>query len=142
MISLKQTNQGGSVTSFVIIAALLVFGVVGTAYFVQQRGEQVRTEQAIAQADKRAEQEKKDTPSETKTDSDESDGKEVIDTPTAVPTTPTPAPSPAETPGTQTPVALPSTGPASDLTQILIIGLLAASGVGYVMSRRALSRSL
>lgn len=138
MISLRQTNQGGSVVTFVVVAALLVFGVVGTAYFVKQRGERVRQEQATAQADKIADQEKKDTPAETKNDSTKTDDKTASDKPVAVPTTPTQT----ETPSEQTPVALPTTGPGSRMINALAIGLLVASGIAYAMSRRALSRSL
>lgn len=135
MISLKRTSQGGSVLTFAIIATVLTFAVIGTAYFVQQRGEQVRQGQAIAQADKLS----KDAEAKkaTKTDnSSKSNNGATSGNRTIVST----ESSPSVVPGAQ--AALPTTGPESDGLRLLAIGLLVASSVGYIASRRVLGRSL
>lgn len=45
---IRLTNQGGSVATFIIIGIILVSGLVGTTYFLNQRGQQVRKDQEIA----------------------------------------------------------------------------------------------
>ena len=135
MISLKRTNQGGSVLTFIIIATVLAGAVIGTAYFVKQRGEQVRQGQAIAQADKLS----KDAEAKkaTKTDnSPKSNDGATSSNPTVVST----ESSPSVVPGAQ--AALPTTGAGSDSIRLLAIGLLVASSAGYIASRRVLGRSL
>ncbi len=137
MTSLKRTNQGGSVLTFIIIATVLAGAVIGTAYFVKQRGEQVRQEQAVARADKLAKEADTKKPATTN-DRAKSSGEASPDK-----NKPTPAP----TKSSSSPVAveqttLPTTGPESDGLRPLGIGLLIASGVGYVASRRVLGRSL
>lgn len=135
MIALKRTHQGGSVVTFIVIATVLAAAVIGTAYFVKQRGEQVRQQQAVAQADKiakEADAEKTATPGTSTKSSGE-----------ATSPKPTPAPTgslPAEAPGVQ--AALPTTGSELDGARLLAIGLLVASSAAYITSRRVLDRSL
>ena len=135
MIALKRTHQGGSVVTFIVIATVLAAAVIGTAYFVKQRGEQVRQQQAIAQADKLAKEvdAKKTT---TPDNSTKSSGEVASDASTPVPT----ESSPAATPSTQ--AGLPTTGNELDGARLLAIGLLVASSAAYVASRRTLDRSL
>lgn len=130
MISLKRIHQGGSVVTFIVIATVLAGAVIGTAYFVKQRGEQVRQEQAVAQADKLA----KEADAKKTTTTDKS--AKSTATPTPAPT----EPSPSATPGAQ--AALPTTGNELDGARLLAIGLLVASSVAYIASRRVLDRSL
>ena len=136
MIALKRTYQGGSAVTFIVIATVLAAAVIGTAFFVKQRGEQVRQQQAVAQADKiakEADAKKTATPdNSTKSSGAATSG-----------TTSTPAPtepSPSATSGTQ--AALPTTGNELDGARLLAIGLLVASSTAYVASRRVLDRSL
>ncbi|MBC7868962.1 LPXTG cell wall anchor domain-containing protein [Candidatus Saccharibacteria bacterium] len=137
MISLKRTNQGGSVLTFIIIATVLAGAVIGTAYFVKQRGEQVRQEQAVAQADKLAKEADTKKPATTN-NSTKSNGEASPNTnkPAPAPTKSSPSPTAAEQ------ASLPTTGPESDGLRLLAIGLLVASGAGYITSRRILGRSL
>jgi LPXTG-motif cell wall-anchored protein len=141
MISLKRTNQGGSILTFIIIAVVLAVGVIGTAYFVKQHGEQVRKEQSIAQADALAKQEAVKSSGSATPATSESKSRSAIETPasTPAPTVATPTPS-VSTSNDQ--AALPTTGPESDAVQLLAIGLLVASSAAYVSSRRVLDRSL
>jgi LPXTG-motif cell wall-anchored protein len=131
MISLRRTNQGGSVLTFIIVAVVLALGVIGTAYFVKQHGEQVRKEQAVAQADTLAKQEAAKSGSATTSAT-------TAGTSTPVPTAPSTTPAPTS----NEQVALPTTGPESNAFQFVAIGLLVASSAAYVLSRRALDRSL
>ncbi len=148
MISLKRTNQGGSVLTFIIIAIVLAAAVIGTAFFVKQRGEQVRQQQAVAQADKLAKEtdaKKTDTTDSQKSGTSNGTSKSGGETPSAKPT-----PVPATPTSTQpsTPIStgqaasLPTTGPELDIVQIVAIGLLAASSAAYIVSRRTLGRTL
>lgn len=145
MISSKRTNQGGSILTFIIAAVVLAFGVIGTAYFVKQRGEQVRKEQAIVQADKLAKQEDSKKQAAATSSSSENNGKTNTDT-TAVAAVASAAPASTATPSTpqssDEQAALPTTGPESGIGQVLAIGLLVASGTAYISSRRGLNRSL
>jgi len=138
MISLKRTNQGGSILTFIIVAVVLAFGVIGTAYFVKQHGEQVRKEQAIAQADALAKQEAAKSSGAATSATSESKTESTTGTSTPAPTEPssTPAPTSSEQ------AALPTTGPESNAFQLVAIGLLVASSVAYGLSRRAPDRSL
>lgn len=148
MIPLKRTHQSGAVLTFIIVAVVLTFVVIGTAYFVKQKGEQARKEQAIAQADKLIKEQDtsttKPTDSSAKSSSEASTDKPApapseSKTPaptTSAPTTPSPTPAPSDQ------ATLPITGPESDVTRILAIGLIVASSAAYVSSRRALDRSL
>lgn len=49
MYSANHTNQNGSVAVFLIVSIVLAAAVIGGVYIVQQRGNQVRTVQPVAQ---------------------------------------------------------------------------------------------
>jgi type II secretory pathway pseudopilin PulG len=129
----KRTNQGGSVLSFVIIAICLAIGVIGTVYFVQQRGEQARRDAAIALADKIASQ-TANNPTDTVTETNK--------TPVTSPAAPAVTPPASSQPATTTPAELPVTGIDTDIVRILMLGTLVAAGISYIRSRRILMRSL
>ena len=134
MVTLKRTNQGGAVLSFIIVAVVLAVTVIGTAYFVKHRGELVRADQAVAV-----------TPTYTAPTP-------AAPAPTTTPkkTVPTATPTPAATPTTPSSnqpsnnktVPLPKTGPESGVIDLLAIGLLVASATAYASSRRSPSRTL
>ena len=135
MISLKRIHQGGSIVTFIVIAIVLAGAVIGTAYFVKQRGEQVRQQQAIAQADKLSKE--ADAKKTATTDKNTKSGSEATSNKsTPVPTEPSPSAASSEQ------AALPATGAELDGLRLLAIGLLVASSVAYIASRRILDRSL
>ncbi len=138
MISLKRTNQGGSVQTFFIIALMLVIITIGMARFVEQHGAQVRRDQAIALAEKQAktDQAASDSSSNSSTGSNSTNTGEV-----AVPSSDSSAST--TTAAVTESSALPTTGP-SDMTivNIVLSGLLSAVTVAYFASRRMLARSL
>jgi type II secretory pathway pseudopilin PulG len=146
MISLRRTNQGGSTLTFIIIAVVLAFAVVGTAFFVKQRGDQVRQQQAAAQADSLAKQAASKTSDSSTPATNDNKSDSTASTPVPTPSTPTPAATPAPTPAPTVAAndqsALPITGPESVVPELLAIGLLVASSAAYVVSRRALDRTL
>ncbi|MEP7205173.1 MAG: hypothetical protein ABI716_03205 [Candidatus Saccharibacteria bacterium] len=145
MISLKQTNQGGSVLTFIIIATVLAVVVISTAFFVKQRGEQVRQQQAATQADKLAKQtDSKDANSSKSSKPATTDGTSKSDgeSPAAKPAATTTAKVTTQSATTPQAADLPTTGPELDIIQIVAIGSLAASGVAYATSRRNLGRTL
>lgn len=127
MSKIRRTNQGGSAIIFVIVGIILTIGLIGSVYFVVQRGEVVRKEQAIAtydkeQADKKAAEEAEKS-EETNTSGIESLN---IDT-------------------TETSVSsseLPVTGPELILSNLLGAGLMTIAIVSYLTSRRNQVRSL
>jgi len=127
MSEIRRTNQGGSAIIFIIVGIILTVGLIGSVYFVVQRGEAVRKEQAIAtydkeQADKKAAEEAKKS-EETNTSGI---GNLNIDTPeTSVLSS-----------------ELPVTGPEFILSNLLGAGLLTITIVSYLTSRRNQARSL
>lgn len=133
MISLRRANQGGSVLTFIIIAVVLAIALIGIAYFVKQKGEQVRLDQATTQADEIARE-------EDNVPADESNDDEPIASETPAPDSETPTPSPISEPSEQD--ALPVTGPENDVINILAVALLTASCVAYITSRRHVNASL
>ena len=140
MVTLNRTNQSGAVVSFIIVAAVLAVVVIGTAFFVKQRGQQVRTAQAVAQADKVAKQTEAVSPGAKK-------GDVAVNPPASAPTkSATPAATPTAPSSTQPSndksAPLPTTGPESGVIDLLAIGLLVASVSSYAASRRHLSHSL
>lgn len=121
-------NQGGSVATFIVIGVILAAGLVGTTYFLNQRGEQVRKDQTIA-----ANKEKQGNKKPIK--SDESDKP----TATNVNVSKTPTSAPGESSKLQD---LPVTGPELSASELLGIYLLVAVTAAYLVSRRILARSL
>jgi len=116
----RRTSQGGSVASFVVIGVILVAGLLSAIYFMNQRGQQARKEQAISATST----EQPSKPSNT--------------------TTKTSVTTPAKT-TTQTQTQksnLPATGIETPIASILSVFFLSASIVAYVMSRRVQEHSL
>ena len=114
--------QGGATLTVGIIGAVIALLLLGTIYFVVQRGQQLRQDQAIGEAEQIAKQEGP-----------------VIEAP-AVATPPTPQPEVTAPTSTPQPTELPTTGIESDVALVIMLGCVAGTTVSYVMSRRALQR--
>lgn len=118
---------------FIIVVALLAVAVFAGLKYAQQRGEQVRRDEAAEIARETQDQPtpaiaEEETPAPTTTgETGDGSGSDV-----AV-TTPS-APTPAAT-ATPAPSALPATGP-SDVASIFVAAVLAYSVALYVSSRR------
>lgn len=124
MKAIRKTDQGGSVASFIFIGVMLAVMLIGTIYFVKQRGEQVRRDQAIVkydkeQAEKKAEEAKRLAESKKSTANSS---------------------EPAEVAGVST--ELPNTGPSSSFVQLIGVFLLTATSISYFSSKRYIPRSL
>jgi len=134
MSSKQRINQGGSVITFVVIGVILAAGLIGAVYFLRQRGEQVRKDQAIAiydreQADKKAaeaEAAKKEVASNN-SNSEKTSGDSSEDS-------------------TQSEVnvtsELPATGIELSINQLIGTFALTTALTGFIVSRRSLARSL
>jgi type II secretory pathway pseudopilin PulG len=124
---MSRANQSGSIASFVIIGVILTAGLISAVYFVKQRGEQVRKEQAIATYEKQKSDEEKAKNNESEADSEVA----VADnSETEMPIT------------TESTEELPVTGVGDSMRDLLSVFLLTSSSIGYISSRRNLSRSL
>jgi cytoskeletal protein RodZ len=128
-MSVRSIRQVGSVLSFIVVAFFLVVATVGSIYFVNQRGEQARKDEASKLADQLIQQESKDNSTDSSPDS--STSSEVV------PSTPLPVSVSA-----QQDSDLPTTGIGLDTVRMLIIGLLVVSAVSYKTSRANLRRLL
>lgn len=132
MIQLKRTSQGGFLQTFIIIAVVLAITIVSVAYFVKNRGETARRDQAIALADQIASS--KDS---NKTDEGSNPAVAVESNAATVVDDGTKEASVDETEN------LPATGPAEDAIVFVVeLGILSAMVTYYVQSRRNLHRSL
>lgn len=138
MSSKRRINQGGAILTFIIIAVVLAAAAIGTAYFVRQRGEQARIDQAIVRAEKPA-----DSPAAS-TETDDTASKPSTDETPTTPESPVPSSTESTTPVITPPVQaeLPTTGPAEDAFGLLAAGLVVGTSVAYVASRRQLAHSL
>ncbi len=137
-MAVRITRAGVGLTIGIIVLAAVVLGGL---YFVKQRGEVARRDDAIAIAEQKLESEStgvltpatdtsKDASTDTSKDPDKSQ--------------PTTTSKPADTSGTKntnvatTPATqLPQTGPA-DTASLLAVGLLSFAGISYLNSRRVL----
>ena len=124
---IRQTNQGGSATAFIIVGIILAIGLIGIIYFVKQRGEVVRKEQAIAAYDKQQAAEKAATEDANKSEASSTGDTEESNNMSE-------SPSSAQ--------GLPTTGPELIVGELLGAGLMAVAIAGYLSSRRNLTRSL
>jgi cytoskeletal protein RodZ len=123
----RRTNQGGSVASFVIIGVILVAGLLSAIYFVNQRGQQARKDQAI---------------SATSTKKQATNTTTTTKTPTTTSKTSVVAPTTSNS-QTQTQTSnLPATGAELSTGTLMSVFLLSTSITGYVISRRRLEHSL
>lgn len=122
---IRRTNQGGSVASFVVIGVILAVGLLSAIYFVNQRGQQARKEQAISATSTNKQPTKPTTKTKTTTSN------------TSVAT----SAKPSNQTKSQT-SNLPGTGVETPISSLVSVFILSTSVVGYVMSRRALEHSL
>lgn len=126
---IRRTDQGGSVIVFVLVGIILAIGLIVSIYLIKQRGEQVRRDQAIAIYEKeQAEKEKAESKK----------------TPIKTPETPikTNEINLSDLSDYDWSSVLPETGPKIDLFEILGAFSLTASIVGYLISKKELTRSL
>ena len=122
MSEIRRTNQGGSIVTFIIVGVILAFGLIGTVYVLGQHGAQVRKQQAIAEAEKQANE------SAEKTKTDNSNKNKVTDDSTKT--------------TSATAQNLPTTGPELAISELVGVYMLAATITSYVSSRRNLARYL
>ena len=139
MISLKRTNQGGSVQTFLIVAVILTIVLIGAARYVQQHGAQVRRDQAIASVDKQ-------TIDNQTTSSSSTDNQGASTAPGTNSTTDTSQQTSSAT-DTSTQVAasndLPTTGPGlSSIISMIMAGILVGATTAYVLSLRVIKHPL
>ena len=128
MIAIQRTNQGGSVATFIVVGVILVFGLIGTVYFLKQHGEQVRKEQAIAaydkqQAEKKSAETKSEENSNTVSSNDSKTSNSSSDT-------------------TRTSQDLPTTGLELAVGELIGVFLLTMTIASYILSRRNLTHPL
>lgn len=115
--------QGGATLTVGIVGAVLALVLLGTIFFVVQRGQQLRQDQAIGEAEQIAQQ-----------------NQPVTQTPVVV-TPPAPQPESTAAPTPSQPTELPTTGSELSIALIIMLGCVAGTTVSYVMSRRALQRA-
>jgi len=126
MSKITRTNQGGIILTFALIAAGLAIVVFGVLYLVVWRGEQARQGQSIAEAESIV----NDQPASNPAPADES--------PTPTENT---AQSSAEAPSG--PSELPNTGGLdTSIVEVAAAGIITATVVSYVASRRRLAATL
>ncbi len=124
MSNKRQANQGGLVTRIVIIGVILALVLVGSVYYLNKRGDQIRKDQAIAAADKQTQEAEK---SKTVVSSNKSN---------------TTTKNESSSVTTTIPEALPVTGPETSINSLIAVYLLTFAVTGYVTSRRQLVRYL
>jgi LPXTG-motif cell wall-anchored protein len=131
MKSSRREKQQGSMFNFVIIGFILVACLVGLIYVVSDLGEQARREQAIAEAQKQAEEQYNGGNDTTVVNDEESvstsgESADMTSTGDAI--------ANAD--------ALPQTGIETSIGSLIAIYALAAAGTGYLISRRKLAHAL
>lgn len=119
-----RTNQGGSVASFIIVAALLVLGTAGLLYFVK-RGDAPKAGTPVAVSDNK---DKKPTSNGGQKVNEGSGSTTKNNKPSTNSTT--------NNPGSTSVTELSRTGPAETFTQIVMVGILAAALMSYAQSRK------
>lgn len=136
---MANSNQGGSILSFLVIGGVLTALLVGGAYLVQQRSTRSSTTpapvvvQPVGQTPDKA---------DTTTAPIADDKKVAVETKKEEPKkeAPKPAaqqPAPATTKPAPATAELPKTGPADFLSSIIGAGLLSGMIVAYTRSRRS-----
>lgn len=121
----NKTDQGGSVVFSVLIGIFLIIILFGTIYFVRQRSEQARQQQAIAKYDQ--EKAKEDAKPQPNSDTTKTVAPEDND-------------EPAET--VVVSVELPNTGASTSMVELVGIFAITTALVGFMDSRRNLARYL
>lgn len=128
MTIFTKANQGGSIRTYLIVAVVFVVIFVLSLNFIQQRGEQVRKDQAIAQAEEINREQNE--PSATEQPSNQ-------------PTTGEQQPNtePNNTPAEEELDTIPQTG-AGDVLVYGFVSIYTGLFVAYLNSRHILKRSL
>ena len=125
MSKVRRTNQGGSVVGIVIIGVILASLLVGSIYYLNIHGDQVRKEQAIAAAEKQAQEAEK--------------SKQVVSVDQSGTVN---GATDATSDSGSTPSILPVTGPELSVSGLAGAYLMTYAVVGYFASRRQLVRYL
>lgn len=126
---MRRTNQGGSIASFIIVGIILAVATAILVYVVVQRGRQARIDQATTIAVQQA----KDTKAAEKAAStDAAANSSSAGTSTVNETSSTATVS----------NDLPHTGPHFEVGEMVGLAFLTMVSVSFVMSHRAVSRSL
>ena len=134
-MSLRQSRQAGSATTFVIIAIILVAATIGSIYFVVQRGDQARkADEASKLADQQAAQ--------NAIDAQNAKNAAAVANKPASTATNSSATAPTGSTPVSTATALPTTGAGIDIVRVLAIGLLTGTITSFVLSRRSLKSSI
>lgn len=131
-----RTNQGGSIASFIIVAALLVLGTAGLLYFVK-RGDTPQSGTPVAVSDNKDKKpassngqkvnEGNGSATKDNDNSSSTSGQNSNNKPSTNGTT--------NSQGSTSVTELSQTGPAETFTQIVMAGVLATSLVAYMQSR-------
>jgi cytoskeletal protein RodZ len=129
MSTIRRTNLGGSIASFIIIGVILVAGLICVVYLLNQRSEQAQKEQEITTSKKQQTNKKSTNSSKLNNNSTKSEAEQEG----AAATTPT-APSFSSD--------IPTTGPEVNITEISGLFLLSTSITGYILSRRRMTTSI
>jgi Flp pilus assembly protein TadB len=120
MSMIRRTGQGGSVANFIIIVAILASGLIGTAYYLKQHGEQERRKLVNTAV---SEPEKSDKTSTLNSDNRTTNNNESSS-------------------NINVAQKLPVTGPELSVGELIYLFVLTVTIAGYVSSRRNLARSL
>lgn len=118
----RRFDQGGSIVTFLIVGIILVAGLVGAVYYVNQRGEQARTDSEIASNDDQSSQGDNQQP--------ESDNNEAV------------VVEEGDFVGDQPVAGLPETGIDLNIYDFLGIFAITFSVTGYLSSKRCLKSHL
>ncbi|MEO5950456.1 MAG: hypothetical protein ABIQ04_03320 [Candidatus Saccharimonadales bacterium] len=121
-----RTNQGGSVLSFMIIAAALLFVILGGIYIVRREGTKTQSIGDSAQT------------SDGTTSPAATDNKGTDSSPSKTPTSPDTT-SNRTSESSQGAVVLPQTGPTETTVSALMLSILVGLVVAYSHSKRSLS---
>lgn len=121
MAKVRQLDKSISVSKFAVVGVIIAIILLGSLYFVKYRGESVRREQAIAEAEAEIEatnkgKEENESAISEPQDDETNDGEELV----------------------ATNDDLPLTGLSGSLAGAMMIGCLSASAAYYLCSRRAL----
>lgn len=131
MGTIRRTNQGGSVKTFIIIGVILAVGLIGTVYILKQRGDQVRKDQAIATYEQQKADEESAARSENASESAVVNSGDVVIPGDSV-----------DGADSSTAQEMPATGPKLMIGELIGTYLLAMVTVSYILSRRSLTRYL
>ncbi|TAL14925.1 hypothetical protein EPN95_01710 [Patescibacteria group bacterium] len=131
---MSKSHQAGSATTFVIIAVILVAATIGGIYFVVQRGDQARKDQAASRlAEQQAAQKAVDAKNAQAAAAAAAANKAAATKSSS---------STVATSTAQNATDLPTTGPELNIVRFLAIGLLVGTLTSFVLSRRGLKRPL